>query len=106
MAIAQLETHYGDLTFLIEQPTIHVAGIDLSTVDVFRVTVDADGEIVTIEMQEPSGKPWVLPPEHMIWPELARIAEQSGDVERVLAEYWDDRPNQIADRRNAWREPV
>lgn len=105
--IAELECHYGDLTFLIEQPTIHVAGIDLSTVDVFRITVDADGEIEKIEMQEPSGRPFLLPPEHMVWPEIAILAAESGDVERVLAEYWDDRPNRIADSRNrALREAV
>lgn len=101
----------GELQFLIEQPTLTVEGVPLSLVNTVRVTIDRSGRITGIDI----GDEWCLTKAILsrethpkLWDAVVVYCETADDepITACLLEYQCDRPNRIADHRNAWREAI
>lgn len=101
----------AELQFLIEQPTLTIEHMKLNIIDALRITIDLSGRIRSIEI----GDEWGVNTEPMsrlaspvLWDAIVTYCEMH-DAELIIAcllEHKRDKPNRIADARNAWREAV
>lgn len=89
----------GTLQFLLEEPVICWSGVELQTIDTYRITIDTDGAVTEIE-QEQGDSWWTLPTSHPLHADLLREIEQrcQGLITETLIEYAGDAPARRADR--------
>lgn len=89
----------GTLQFLLEQPVICWQGIELQTIDTYRITIDTDGAVELIEQEQPGGY-WTVPKTHPLHAEVLREVDSQcqGLITETLIEYAGDAPARRADR--------
>lgn len=92
----------GALQFLLEEPVIYFQGFELQTIDTYRVTIDADGDVTGIEQSGTHGYTAVNN-DHPLYTELCVEIERrcKGCIAEALTDWDASRSSRIADKRYA-----